>query len=1547
MVTPKTPFTLAACVSADERRIQRFLQGRNLPFTVIVDFGYVTESIRISHQLKRMAEDDAARRNGCIRIMPDSLAVLDRLAAEICSAKVATMILAWPKQPSKKVMAAARKMADRLFVEIYSHEMAQQMEKFNPDGFVLRGKEAGGICADTNNSTLLSSIRPKTDQLIWVMGGVGPQSIPAYAKGGADGAIFSDALLLMPELAADLKEHDLQALKAGVRTQAIDIGGGLHIRLSQAYPGLIERIRTLCNDQDRQVPENENQVESRLRQVLSLVEEYQTMARCFMGEEAAWAQELSQKFSCIQEMIGALQKELLPQEVKEIVFHPDPKENSAADIRATDVAIIGMSAIVPGAENLDRFWHNILAKVYTIRDVPAERWSATVNFHPDPDHKDTAYSTKGGFLDEIPINSMEWGIPPGSMKNVEPAQLLALEAVKQALADAGYDRREFDREKTSVIFGFAGGGDLLLAYSIRAALREYMDRAKDIPDPIRQDVLASVNEVLPEWTEDAFPGILGNVIAGRVANRFNFNGLNFTMDAACASSMAALQVACQELAYGITKTAIVGGVDASQHPFGFTCFSKTKALSVAGQSRPFSSDADGIVLGEGVGVVVLKRLADALADNDRVYAVIKGIGGASDGKGSGMTVPVSRGQKMAIYRAYEVAGFKTDSVDLMEAHGTGTPLGDRVELETLHEVLQQHGATQPCAIGSIKSAIGHTKGAAGIIGVIKTALALHHKILPAHVNVDKVHAAVSHPKTRVYVNMETKPWFRKLPERPRRAGASAFGFGGTNFHTILEEFDGQCRGLADLPSSLWPSELFFFGAMDVPALIKRIEAALALLNRSEHSLTRLAYEHYRYQNLASSSPLRVAIRVNSVQQLKEKLVKGKSLLAEGALSAHGGSAQNTILLGEGIWGALNTAPPGPLTALFPGQGAQKLHMLKDLSLVFPLVREGLEQANAILAPEFFPLAQGVLTDYIFPAMINGEEARKAAMQALTQTTVAQPALAAVEMALYRLLAQFNVKIAMAAGHSFGELTALWAAGVMSDAQLLTLACKRGRSMAQSSEVPTGMVAVQIHRDALKPHIEAIPDLSIANYNTPKQVVVSGSIAALENFEALCKEQKWSSKRLPVSQAFHSPFMAAAEKQWSEALSEEHFDAPGIPVYANMTAKPYGKTAPSIAGTLGKHLRNGVDFVGEIEEMHAAGARTFIEIGPGATLTNFVDTILAGQPHLAIAVQPKEGKPGVEMLLDSLAALYVRGYDIDLKPAFSGRILSHEKQKPAPSATTFLVNGGRAKPTIKLRVKKETAPKVPRWTPPPASVPAASMAAARPAASAPTSTPVMPKTAKSPQPAISSPPPIPKTPPTVHAAAAPPRTSAVSRLDEEEKLKKMKYFQKSMNLFLETQERFHQQRLAMMEKMWNINQQLLQGLLGGAPQAGLNMGADQTIPTDIISQGQSSPPVGRSEAASLFSTVPTPADSYPSSPPPESKPVVVEVVVPPRPVEPSPKIEAVDYKALLFDIISERTQYPVEMLSPEQQIEGDLGIDSIKRVEIISMMQNAHPTLAGI
>ena len=433
---------------------------------------------------------------------------------------------------------------------------------------------------------------------------------------------------------------------------------------------------------------------------------------------------------------------------------PDPEPEPQAPPPA-DIAIIGLGCILPGAPDVSTFWANILDGVDAITEIPPERWDWRRMYDADPAARDKVNSRWGGFIDPVLLEPMALGLPPRSLESIEPFQLLALLCAQSALDDAGYATRPFDRERTSVILGAGGGGaDTAVAYTVRSAIPSLLGDAQP-------ELQGAIFDHLPEWTEDSFAGLLMNVAAGRIANRLDFGGTNFTVDAACASSLSAIGLAARELQIGTSDMALAGGVDAIQNPFAYLCFAKTRALSPSGHCRPFDAAADGIAISEGFATVVLKRLADAERDGDRIYAVIRGVGAASDGRDRSLTAPRPEGQMRALRRAYAQARVSPSTVELVEAHGTGTVAGDGAEVKALATVFAEHSSgRQWCAIGSVKSMIGHTKATAGVAGMVKAALALHHRVLPPTIGVTEPNPKANFPESPFYVNSEARPWLR-------------------------------------------------------------------------------------------------------------------------------------------------------------------------------------------------------------------------------------------------------------------------------------------------------------------------------------------------------------------------------------------------------------------------------------------------------------------------------------------------------------------------------------------------------------------------------------------------------------------------------------------------------------------------------------------------------------------------------------------------------------------------------------------------------------------
>jgi acyl transferase domain-containing protein/NAD(P)H-dependent flavin oxidoreductase YrpB (nitropropane dioxygenase family) len=907
----------------------------------------------------------------------------------------------------------------------------------------------------------------------------------------------------------------------------------------------------------------------------------------------------------------------------------DPRVRPPRERGAVDVAIVGMACIFPDAPDLAAYWKNVVVGHNAVREVPRERWNAEVYYDPAGTGAKTN-SKWGGFLPPTVFDPGAYGIPPRSLAAIDPVQLLSLEVAQRALDDAGYDVRPLERERASVVFGTESGGDLANAHGFRANFPQYLG-----------DMPPELDAVLPKLTEDSFPGVLGNVIAGRIANRLDLRGVNYTVDAACASSLAAVDIACKELASGTSDVVVAGGADLHNGVHDFLMFSSVHALSPTGQCRPFDAQADGIALGEGVAAVVLKRLDDAERDGDRVYAVLKGVGGSSDGKSLGLTAPRKEGQLRAMERAWARAGLPPAEVGLVEAHGTGTVVGDRTELATLAEFFGAAGATAAsCTLGSVKAQIGHTKTAAGLAGLIKAALAVHHGVLPPTKNVRTPNPAYDAATSTFVLRDVAAPWI----DAERVAAVSAFGFGGTNFHAVIE-----AHGSIPLTPALidWPAELFVVRAFDATQARRTLEAlALVAASEAPPPLRDLAASAAASH---ADAPPHVAIVATSLADLRAKVA--------------------AALEGRAADGVHRVAPlGGDVAFLFPGQGSQRPRMLAELFVCFPELRDLLE-----LGREWF--------DRLYPGAAFTPEMRGAQQRSVTDTRVAQPALGIANLAMARLLERVGVRPAMTGGHSYGELVALAVAGSIDARTLIALSSARARCILEAAQGEPGtMAAISASPERVREILGAAIDVTLANHNAPEQVVIAGTVEAVESACERLSAAGISSKRIPVACAFHSPIVAGARASFGAELARAPIAEPAIRVYANATADAYPQDADGVRALLADALALPVRFAEQIEAMYAAGARVFVEAGPGGVLSDLVGRILRERPHLTIACDANEG--GLTSFLGALARLVAAGVDVDAGALFARRGRQVDLAAPerfAAPPTAWIVDGGSARP----------------------------------------------------------------------------------------------------------------------------------------------------------------------------------------------------------------------------------------------------------------------------
>jgi acyl transferase domain-containing protein/phosphopantetheinyl transferase len=924
-------------------------------------------------------------------------------------------------------------------------------------------------------------------------------------------------------------------------------------------------------------------------------------------------------------------------------------------MRHGDIAIIGMSCLLPGAPDIDTYWQNIVSKVDAITDPPADTWDANVFYDPNSSENDRVYCKRGGYISPLAFfDPLEHGVMPRTVEGGEPDQWLALQVARAALVDAGYTGEIPERHRTSVILGkgtYLNRGNLSAGQHgqvIDQTLAILKALQPEFSDDDLQSIRRELKRQLPPFNADTAPGLIPNVIAGRIANRLDLMGPSYTVDAACASSLLAVDMAVRDLRMGQCDLALVGGAHVATPVAVLMLFCQLNALARQQQIRPFDKRADGTILGEGIGMVVLKRLEDALRDGQRIYAVIKGVGVSSDGRGMSVMAPRLEGEVLAMRRAYEQAGIAPQTVGLIEAHGTGTLVGDITEVRALAEIFGPRQMALPrVALGSVKSMISHVMPAAGIAGLIKTALALYHKVLPPTLNVDDPIAELQQEQTPFYLNTETRPWIHADGDNPRRAGVNAFGFGGINAHVILEDAP-LAENIAYQSRLLrWETEVCVFSAGTRAELVAWMQHIRHWLETAEGSLKDLAYTLNVVHNEGS---YRLAIVAQDVEDLRQKLDQSLKRLAE--------SDCRKIKDARGIYFfEPSERLQGQLAFLFPGEGSQYVNMLADLCLHFPQVRACFDQIDQISTHHH---KNYVPSDLLFPHPTFSDAERKQAEARLWQMEGAFEAVLIANHALFTLLQSLNIRPDAVVGHSSGEYPALVASGMIELADhermvQFSLEFHRTHRQADSDKqvAKAALIAVAASADSLQGLINQIDGVFLAMDNCPHQTVIVCGEPVVEQVVEELHKRGLIHEFLPFDRPYHTPLFESYVSQLQPFLERWITALPAIKTYSCTTAAPFLANRQENVQIAYAHWLQPVEFRKTIERMYGDGIRTFVEVGAGGNLTSFVADILRGRPHLTMPANLKS-RSGITQLNHLAGILVAHGVPIQLEYLYGYR-----------------------------------------------------------------------------------------------------------------------------------------------------------------------------------------------------------------------------------------------------------------------------------------------------
>ncbi|GHT66520.1 hypothetical protein AGMMS50239_28110 [Bacteroidia bacterium] len=1176
-----------------------------------------------------------------------------------------------------------------ILYQVHSTEEAEKAIAEKASAIVIKGNEGAGQVASVSSFDIFQKIIGQSQENnvnVYIQGGAGIHTGAAFLALGAHGIIYDSQIALFPECSAPQKLKDI--LLNSKKNEAVGEDICLAPMFVKRYKNLkrfifavyeaayghqryAKKINAVNYDDVASINtgnEGGSQTQSKLllweKQVADILLKGKNFSKFSLVFPIDIRDIFSSAFISVMTASAAAkgvkikvsgQGEILPKEKNTCQILQSETLALLAGMedipsffpgsKPLNIAIVGMECIYPGAPNIHEYWKNILLAKDCVTEVTDWQWNKDLFYKPEinTDDWDCSMSKWGGFIPPVDFDPLEFGIIPQSLFTTEPAQLLSLRTARQALKNAGYENlSQNDFENSSVYFGVSGVGDRLATHLLaRIHTKQILGRH---PDELKDSFL-SVNEY-------AFPGVLPNIITGRIANRLDFRGRNYTIDAACSSSFSALDIACQELRNYRSDMVLLGGTELHNSLVDYIMFSSLRLLSRKGSCATFDADADGIVLGEGIGVLILKRLEDAERDGNKIYAVIKGIGGSSDGRNLGITAPSRQGETLALERAYQNAGIFPSRLGLVEAHGTGTVVGDRVELSVLTDLFLDAGALPgQTFIGSVKSQIGHTRCSSGIAGLIKAALSVHHGIIPPTIHLDKLNDFYDSQISPFKFNKQAGLW----DEEKRIAGISSFGFGGTNFHVIIENYRS-----GDSPTTVfeaWPSELCVFRGdtlQEAKLLMSKVKEMV--LQNDSLRLSDIAYSLAHY----NSKEVQVSIVAESTEDLTKKITLALEDKAD--LKIYRRKEQE-----------------GKVVFLFPGQGSQRINMARDLFVAFPAMRRLLEQNKEYIG-------------MLFPKTAFDEETRDAQEKMLLDTRNSQPLLGIIDLAIAEYLRFLGIVPDMVAGHSYGEIPALCFSGSISPDDLVALSKTRVQAILDSVGKDKGkLIAVIIDEEELSSLLDGETEVWAVNFNSPKQIVLAGTTPGIEAIIKKITEKKIFYTEIKVDCAFHSPLLAKAEKLYFEALKGVVFNKSILPIWSNTTGEIYPEDPDQIKGHIAKQLAKPILFTRQIKNMYNAGARIFIETGPGRVLLGLVEATL-GKEAVTIQTENKNNE-GVTCLLKALGQYLSTGKSFNIEKLFEGRNVSmihiDDPAQHKKSPTGWRVYGNKAVPLDENKLSVST------------------------------------------------------------------------------------------------------------------------------------------------------------------------------------------------------------------------------------------------------------------